>query len=291
MDGVSMVYTFDDPAAKDRRTTQYFEMIGNRAIYHEGWVAATRHSIPWLMVPLPPFNEDRWELYNVAEDFSQANDLAAQNPEKLKELQDLFAKEAVRNHVYPLDDRRTERFDAAIAGRPDLMGTRTSLTLGEGMTGISENAFINVKGRSYSVTADVEVPRGRAEGVLIAQAGRFGGWSLFMKDGRVHEVYNYGGLEWSKVSSSAALAPGRHTILYEFVYDGGKPGSGGVSRLSVDGKPAGEARVARTMPFLYSADEGVDVGMDNETTVTEDYKQGDNKFTGRIYSVIVDNKK
>ena len=291
MDGVSMVYTFDDPAAKDRRTTQYFEMFGNRAIYHEGWVAATRHSIPWLMVPLPPFNEDRWELYNVAEDFSQANDLAAQNPEKLKELQDLFAKEAVRNHVYPLDDRRTERFDAAIAGRPDLMGTRTSLTLGEGMTGISENAFINVKGRSYSVTADVEVPRGRAEGVLIAQAGRFGGWSLFMKDGRVHEVYNYGGLEWSKVSSSAALAPGRHTILYEFVYDGGKPGSGGVSRLSVDGKPAGEARVARTMPFLYSADEGVDVGMDNETTVTEDYKQGDNKFTGRIYSVIVDNKK
>ena len=143
------------------------------------------------------------------------------------------------------------------------MGTRTSLTLAEGMTGITENAFINIKGRSHSVTADVEVPRGGANGVIIAQAGRFGGWSLYMKDGRVHEVYNYGGLEWSTVSSPAALAPGRHTIRYDFVYDGGKPGSGGTSRLSVDGKPAGEARVARTMPFMYSADEGVDVGMDN----------------------------
>lgn len=291
MDGVSMVYTFDDAAAADRHTTQYFEMFGNRAIYHDGWVAATRHSIPWLMVPnLPPFDEDKWELYNVAEDFSEANDLAAQNPQKLKELQDLFSQEAIRNHVFPLDDRRAERFDARIAGRPDLIGSRTSLTLHEGMTGISENAFINVKGRSYTVTAEVDVPAGGANGVIIAQAGRFGGWSLYMKGGRVRHVYNFGGLELSTVSSPQALSPGTHTVVYEFVYDGGQPGSGGTSRLTVDGKAAGEVRVAHTMPFVYSADEGVDVGVDNETPVTDDYKQGDNKFTGRIRSVVVAQK-
>jgi len=291
MDGVSMMYTFADPKAKDRRTTQYFEMFGNRAIYHEGWVAATRHSIPWLMVPqLPPFDQDRWELYNVAEDFSQANDLAAKYPAKLKELQDLFVKEAIRNHVFPLDDRRAERFNAAIAGRPDLMGPRTSLTLYEGMTGITENAFINIKGRSHTITAEVEVPRDGSSGVIIAQAGRFGGWSLYMKDGRVHEVYNFGGLERFTVSSPQPLAPGRHTMRYDFIYDGGKPGSGGISRLSVDGQQVGEVRVPRTMPFAYSADEGVDVGTDNETPVTEDYKERDNKFTGKINKVTVEVK-
>jgi arylsulfatase len=290
MDGISMMYTFDDPAAADRRTTQYFEMFGNRAIYHDGWVAATRHSIPWLNVPLPSFDQDRWELYNIAEDFSEANDLAAKNPEKLKELQDLFTQEAIRNHVYPLDDRRVERFNAAIAGRPDLMGPRTSLTLHEGMTGITEGAFINIKGRSSAITAEIDVPKGGANGVIIAQAGRFGGWSLYMKNGRVHEVYNFGGLERFTVAAPAALAPGRHTVLYEFIYDGGTPGSGGTSKLSVDGKPVGETRVAHTMPFLYSADEGVDVGMDNETVVTDDYREGANKFTGRILKVTVEAK-
>jgi len=290
MDGVSMVYTFADPAAPDRRKTQYFEMFGNRAIYHEGWVAATRHSIPWLVAELPPFDKDRWELYHVAEDFSQADDLAAQNPQKLKELQEVFTREAIRNRVFPLDDRRVERFDARIAGRPDLVGSRTTLTLNEGMTGIAENAFINVKGRSYTVHAEIEVPPGGASGVILAQAGRFGGWSLYMKGGRVHEVYNFGGLERTTVSSPQALSPGRHTILYEFAYDGGKPGSGGTSRLSVDGKAVGEARVPRTMPFLYSADEGVDVGTDNETPVTEDYTQGATRFTGRIHKVTVETK-
>jgi arylsulfatase len=292
MDGISMVYTFADAKAPDRRKTQYFEMFGNRAIYHDGWVAATRHSIPWLMVPkLPSFDEDRWELYHIDEDFSEANDLAAQNPEKLKELQDLFTKEAIRNHVYPLDDRRSERFDAAIAGRPDLMGSRTSLTLHEGMTGIMENAFINVKGRSYSVTAELEIPQGGANGVILAQAGRFGGWSLYMKGGRVHEVYNYGGLEWTKVSSAQPLAPGRHTVLYEFLYDGGQHGAGGTSRLSIDGKQVGEAKVPRTMPFIYSGDEGADVGVDNETPVSDDYRQGNNRFTGRILKVTIEAQK
>jgi arylsulfatase len=265
-------------------------MFGNRAIYHDGWVAATRHSIPWLMVKLPPFDQDRWELYNVNEDFSEAKDLAAKYPEKLKELQDLFTQEAIRNHVYPLDDRRVERFDASIAGRPDLMGSRKSLTLYAGMTGVTENTFINIKGRSYTITADVEVPDGSAEGVIIAQAGRFGGWSLYVKAGRVYEVYNYGGLERTTVSSPEPLTPGRHTIGYDFVYDGGAPGSGGLSRLSVDGQPAGEMRVPRTMPFVYSGDEGVDVGTDNETPVTNDYPEGNNKFTGTILKVIVESK-
>ncbi len=289
MDGVSMVYTFADAGAADRRTTQYFEMFGNRAIYHDGWVAATRHSIPWLMAQNPPFDQDRWELYNVAQDFSEADDLAAQNPGKLKELQQLFAQEAIRNHVFPLDDRRAERFDAAIAGRPDLMGPRTSLTLYEGMTGIAENAFINIKGRSSAINAEVDVPA-RANGVIIAQAGRFGGWSLYMKDGRVHHVYNFGGLERSTVTAPAALTPGTHTVRYEFAYDGGQPGSGGLSRLTIDGNPVGEVRVPRTMPYAYSGDEGVDVGVDNETPVTEDYAQGENRFAGRILKVTVETK-
>jgi len=289
MDGISMMYTFADANAKDRRTTQYFEMFANRAIYHDGWVAATRHSIPWLMVAnLPAFDQDRWELYNVAEDFSEANDLAAQNPKKLKELQDLFTKEAIRNNVYPLDDRRAERFDPAIAGRPDIMGTRTSLTLHEGMKGMSENAFINVKGRSFSIDAEVEVPPAGANGVIVAQAGRFGGWSLYMKGGRAHFVYNYGGLERWTVSSPA-LAQGRHAIHYDFVYDGGAPGSGGLSRLSIDGKPANEGRVGHTMPFLYV--ENADVGVDDETPVTEEYGESPgNHFTGKIVKVVIEAK-
>jgi arylsulfatase len=288
MDGVSMLYTFDDAKAKDRHTSQYFEMFGNRAIYHDGWVAATRHSIPWLMVPLPPFTEDRWELYNVEEDFSQATDLAAKHPEKLKELQQLFVQEAIKNHVFPLDDRRSERFNATIAGRPDLVGDRKSLTLHEGMTGIMENAFINIKGRAHTITAEIDVPQNGANGVIICQAGRFGGWSLYMKDGRIHEVYNFGGLQRTTVSSPQALAPGRHTIVYQFTPDSAKPGDGGTSRLSVDGKQVGEAKVPRTMPFVYSADEGIDVGMDNETTVTEEYKERNNKFTGKIGKVTVE---
>jgi arylsulfatase len=288
MDGISMLYAAADAKAPGRRTTQYFEMFGNRAIYHDGWVGATRHSVPWVTGQLPPVANDRWELYNVNEDFSQANDLAAQNPAKLKELQAVFEKEAIRNRVYPIDDRRVERFDASIAGRPDLMGPRTSLTLYEGMTGLMENAFINVKGRSYTVTADVDVPSGGASGVIIAQAGRFGGWSMYMKGGRAHYVYNFGGLQRFTASSKAALTPGRHTIRYEFAYDGGAPGSGGNGRLLVDGQPVGEVRVLRTMPFAFSGDEGADVGTDNETPVTEEYAEGNNRFTGRIHKVTVE---
>jgi arylsulfatase len=290
MDGVSMLYSADDAKAADRRTTQYFEMFGNRAIYHQGWVAATRHSIPWLMVPLPPVKDDVWELYNVAEDFSEADNLAEKNPTKLKELQDVFMKEAVRNNVLPIDDRRSERFNPAIAGRPDLLGGRKSLTVYPGMTGMMENAFINVKGVHHAVTAEVELKDARTNGVIIAQAGYFGGWTLYFKGGKVHHEYNWFALERTNIASAAALAPGRHTIVYEFIPDEAKHGTGGKSILTVDGQKVAEGQIPKTQPFSFSGDEGADVGLDGETNVSNDYKQGDNAFGGRILKVTVEQK-
>jgi len=290
MDGVSILYSVDDSKAADRRTTQYFEMFGNRAIYHDGWVAAARHSIPWLAVPLPPLKDDTWELYHVAEDFSEANDLAAQNPAKLKELQDLFMKEGERNRVLPIDDRRVERFNPAIAGRPDLMGGRKSLTVYEGMTGMMENAFINVKSVYHRITAEVVVPDAKTDGVIIAQAGFFGGWTLYMKGGVVHHEYNWFGLERTNVASASALAPGKHTIVYEFIPDEAKPGAGGKSILMVDGKQVAEGHVPKTEPYAFSGDEGADVGVDGETPVSKDYKANDNKFAGKIIKVTVEVK-
>jgi arylsulfatase len=290
MDGVSMLYSVDNAKAADRRTTQYFEMFGNRAIYHEGWVAATRHSIPWLAVPLPPVKDDVWELYNVSEDFSEANDIAKEYPEKLKELQDVFMKEAIRNNVLPIDDRRSERFNPAIAGRPDLLGGRKTLTVYEGMTGMLENAFINVKGVPHTVTAEVVVNDAQTQGVIIAQAGFFGGWVLYMKDGVVHHEYNWFALERTNVAGTTALAPGKHTIVYEFIPDEAKPGTGGMSILSVDGKSVAKGHIPKTQPYAFSGDEGADVGVDGETNVSPDYKQGDNAFTGKIVRVTVEQK-
>jgi arylsulfatase len=287
MDGVSMLYTVADAKAADRRRTQYFEMFGNRAIYHEGWVAATRHSTPWVMVKNPPLSDDVWELYNVDQDFSQADDLAKANPEKLKELQAVFMREAERNHVLPIDDRRSERFDPRIAGRPDLLGGRTTMTVFDGMTGIMENAFINIKGVRHSVTAEVVVPDSKTEGVIIAQAGYFGGWALYMKGGRVLHDYNFFGLTHTKVASRAPLSPGKHTIVYEFVPDEAKPGTGGKSILSVDGQVVAEGHIPKTQPFAFSADEGVDVGVDNETMVSDDYEPGATDFKGEIVKVTV----
>jgi arylsulfatase len=242
------------------------------------------------MGKLPAVADDVWELYNVDEDFSQANNLAASNPEKLKELQDLFMKEAERNFVLPLDDRRSERFNPAIAGRPDLMGERKSLTVYDGMTGMMENAFINVKGVPHTVTAEIVIPDSKTAGVIIAQAGYFGGWALYMKGGKVHHEYNFFGLERTNVASKAALAPGKHTVVYEFIPDEAKPGTGGKSILSVDGQKVAEGQIPKTQPFFFSGDEGADVGLDGETAVSTDYKQGDNAFTGEIVKVTVATK-
>ena len=291
MDGVSMLYSVDDAKAPDQRTTQYFEMFGNRGIYHEGWVACTRHSIPWDMAAkIPPLTDDVWELYNVNEDFSQANNLAARNPDKLRELQAIFTKEAVRNHVLPIDDRRAERFNPAIAGRPDLLGGRKTLTVYPGMTGMLENAFINVKGVRHTVTADVELADPMTSGVIIAQAGYFGGWVVYMKEGKVHHEYNFFALERTNIAGDTALAPGKHTIHYEFIPDAARPGTGGKSILSVDGKQVAEGQIPKTQPFTFSADEGADVGVDGETNVSPDYKQNANAFTGKIIKVIVEQK-
>jgi len=200
-------------------------------------------------------------------------------------------KVAEKYHVLPIDDRRVERFNAAIAGRPDLMGNRTSLTLYPGMIGIMENAFINIKNRSFSMTSDVELPDGKANGVIICQAGRFGGWTLYMKGGALHHEYNYFGLEHTNIASSKSIAAGKHIIKYEFVFDGGKPGAGGQSILYVDGQKVAEGKIPKTEPYAYSGDEGVDVGMDNETPVSNDYKERDNKFTGAIKKITVDVKR
>jgi arylsulfatase A-like enzyme len=287
-EGVSLMYSFDAPKAADRHTKQYFEMFGNRAIYHDGWIAAAKHRTPWASAPDGPLDQDKWELYHVAEDFSQANDLAASNPGKLKELQALFIQEAIKHDVLPLDDRVFERFNASIAGRPDLMGDRTSLTVYPGMR-MTENAFINVKNRSHSITAEVEIPEGGADGVILAQGGRFAGWSLYMKDGKVSYVHNYVGLKRYTVTADKPLAPGKATIRYQFDYEGGETlGKGGTGTISVNGQKVAEGHIGNTTPFLFSADETADVGLDAATPVTEDYAEGKNAFTGRVEQVTVE---
>jgi arylsulfatase A-like enzyme len=288
IEGVSMLYTFADAKAKDRRKTQYFEIFGNRGIYHDGWLAHTVHRAPWESAPRKPFLEDKWELYHVDEDFSSANDLAAKNPGKLKELQELFLKEAVKNQVLPLDDRFLERMNAELVGRPDLMAGRTSLTVYEGMTGMTENVFINIKNRSHTVTTEVTIPKGGADGVILAQGGRFGGWSLYMKEGKPMYAYNFLGLKTYKVAATEALPAGKATIRFELAYDGPGLGKGGTGTILVNGKKVAQGKIDRTQSIAFSADEGADVGQDGETPVTDDYKDRDNKFTGKIQKVVIE---
>lgn len=288
IEGVSMAYTFDKPDAISTHKTQYFEIMGNRAIYQDGWFAGTIHRAPWERLPRRKLQEDIWELYDSRTDFSLSNDLAASNPAKLKELQGVFMKEAIKNRVLPLDDRVDERFNAATAGRPDLMGGRTSLTLSEGMVGMSENVFINIKNRSLSITADVEIPEGGANGVILVQGGRFGGWSLYLKEGKPTYCYNFVGLQEFKVSASEALASGKATIRMNFDYDGGGVAKGGTATILVNGKEVASGRIEHTQAAIFSADETAGVGLDDATPVTTDYKERDNSFTGKILKVTVD---
>ncbi|MFO0815764.1 MAG: arylsulfatase [Gemmatales bacterium] len=288
IDGVSMVYTFGDNQAASTHKTQYFEIFGNRGIYHDGWLAHTVHRAAWESKPRHPLLEDVWELYNVEKDFSCINNLAASNPAKLKELQELFLKEAVKNHVLPLDDRTLERTNAELVGRPDLMQGRNSLTLYEGMKGMTENVFIGTKNRSWTITADVTIPESGATGVLLAQAGSFGGWSLYLKEGKPTYAYNFLGLKLYKVASSKTVPAGKATIRFDFNYEGGGLGKGGIGIITVNGEKFAEGRIDHTQPMAFSADEGTDVGMDAETPVSDDYKQGDNKFTGKIHKIVVE---
>jgi arylsulfatase A-like enzyme len=284
--GVSMEYTFDDAKAKSRHTTQYFEIFGNRGVYKDGWLAGTVHRAPWEMKPRASLVDDKWELYNTENDFSLSKDLAAGNPDKLKAMQNAFMEEAIKYHVLPIDDRSIERLNAALVGRPDLMQGRKSLTVYQGMTGIMENVFINVKNRSHSIAADVTVPPKNANGVIICQGGRFGGWTLYLKNGRPIYTYNWVGLKRYTIASKQPIAPGKATVRYEFAYDGGM-GAGGTGTIFVNDKQVAQGRIDHTNAMAFSADEGADVGEDLETPVTEYYKQGDNKFAGKINQVTI----
>jgi len=284
--GVSMVYSFNDAKAKDRHPTQYFEIAGNRAIYHDGWLPGTVHRFPWEYAPHATLTTDKWELYDTRADFSLAHDLAAADPEKLKAMQDLFLEEAVLNHVLPIDDRSVERFDAKTAGRPDLMAGRTSLTLYPGMS-VNENSFINLKNASHTITAEVEIPEGDANGVILAQGGKFGGWSFYLKDGKPTYQYNFLGLARYKIISDKALPPGKATIRYEFTYDGGGLGKGGRGRILVNGEKVAEGHIDKTQCCLIALDETADVGRSNGTPVSTDYTNPF-VFTGTIDRVVVD---
>jgi len=290
MDGVSMVYSFNDAKAKDRHTTQYFEMFGNRAIYHEGWFARTIHRAPWEPKPRRALSDDIWELYDIRTDFSLVNDLAAKNPQKLAELQALFMKEAEKNHGLPIDDRVFERVNAELVNRPDLMAGRTSITLADGMTGMTENVFLNIKNKSKTITAEVEVPeKGDANGIVIVQGGRFGGWALYAKDGVPAYDYNFLGMNRTTVAGTEKLKPGKATIKFDFAYDGGGLGKGGTGTLYVNDQKVGEGRIERTQPMIFSADESTDVGIDLATPVVETIgSEAKSKFTGRIDKVTVE---
>jgi arylsulfatase len=289
IEGGSMSYTFDDPDAESRHTTQYFEIFGNRGIYQDGWTAVTHHSTPWLTREWPSFDEDDWELYDTEKDWSQAHDLSKKMPEKLRQMQYLFMIEAAKYGVFPLDDRRYERFNAAIAGRPDLPGDRKTMTFYAGMDTLMENTVLNVKNRSHTVTAEIEVSKGRTDGVIVAQGGRFAGWSLYVKDGKLKYCYNYFDVAYSYIEATKPLPAGTLNVRYHFDFDGGKPGAGGRLALYVNDERVGEGRIERTVPFVFSADETLDIGGDLAMPVTDDYPAGQgNRFRGSVRWVRID---
>ncbi|HEY9378151.1 MAG TPA: arylsulfatase [Jiangellaceae bacterium] len=286
LEGVSMAYSFDDAEAEERRTTQYFEMFCNRGIYHEGWTAVTRHSIPWVSTAMPAFDDDVWELYG-PDDWTQARDLSKEQPEKLAELQRLFLIEAGKYNVFPLDDRRFERFNPDLAGRPQLVRGNSQLLFG-GMGRLSENSVVAMKNKSHAITAQLDVPDAGANGVIVAQGGAFGGFALYLQDGKPAYCYNMFGLQRFKVYGADPIPPGEHQVRMEFTYDGGGVGKGGGVVLYLDGEQVGEGRVDATVPMLFSADETTDVGSDSATPVSDDYGPKDSAFTGRVRWVQFD---
>ncbi|HQZ66031.1 MAG TPA: sulfatase-like hydrolase/transferase, partial [Planctomycetaceae bacterium] len=288
MEGVSMIYTFDNPKAADRHLVQYFEIFGNRGVYYDGWFAGTLHRAPWEREPRRVLTEDIWELYHVAEDFSMATDVSAANPDKLKELQEVFLAEAVKYKVLPIDDRVLERVNSLLAGRPDIMAGRKSLTVYEGLGFLPENDFINTKNSSFDIVADVETKGAETSGVIVSQAGRFGGWSFFVKDGKPTYAYNFLGLESFTVRSDTALPAGKATVKLDFAYDG-KPklGAGGTATLYINDKQVGSGRIGRTQFAIWSADETANVGIDRETSVSPEYTEETSKFTGTIDKVTI----
>ena len=289
MEGTSMLYSFDDAQAQERHDVQYFEMFGNRGIYYRGWSAVTKHRTPWIPTAAGsiPFDKDVWELYDGAKDWTQARDLAKEMPEKLTQLHLMFAIEAVKYNVFPLDDRMVERIDPAISGRPALVKGNSQL-LFPGMGRLPEAAVVNIKNVSFSVTAEVTVTDHVAEGVIIAQGGRFGGWSLYAKDGKANFVYNYFGLESYCTQAEQPLPAGTHQVRAEFAYDGGGLGKGGNITLYYDGHDVGRGRIPHTQPLAFSAEETTDVGYESGSLVITDYPAHNGHFTGKIDWVQID---
>jgi arylsulfatase A-like enzyme len=286
IEGVSMAYAFNDAKAAEQHETQYFEMFGNRGIYHKGWTAVTRHKTPWILQgeATPAFDDDVWELYDTNKDWSQANDLSKQMPDKLHELQRLWLIEAVRNNVLPLDDNIGARMNSDLAGRPVLIKGKSQILFGS-MGRLSENSVLNLKNKSHSVTAEIVVPPTGAEGVIIAQGGNIGGWSLYAKGGKLKYCYNLLGIHQFYAESKDALPPGEHQVRMEFAYAGGGLGKGGTVSLYVDGKKVGEGKVAATAAMIFSADDGCDVGMDTGAPVSPEYGARGNEFNGVVKGV------
>jgi arylsulfatase len=283
-----MAYSFDDARAAERHTTQYFEMFCNRGIYHQGWTAVTRHGIPWVLVggEKPAFDDDVWELYDTTSDWTQCNDLSKEQPEKLAELQRLFLVEATKYNVLPLDDRVAERILAEMAGRPTLVQGDRQLLYG-GMRRLSENSIVSIKNKPHAVTAEIEVPDGGAQGVIIAQGGSIGGWSLYLKEGKPRYCYNLFGIQRFYVDSDSEVPPGTHQVRMEFDYAGPGLGKGGHVTLYLDGVKIGEGEVTATAAMIFSADDTCDVGRENGALVAEDYPVP-NAFTGEVNWVVID---
>jgi arylsulfatase len=287
IEGTSLVYSFDDGNAAEQHKVQYFEMFGNRGVYKDGWFARTVHRAAWEMKVRAPLTEDQWQLFNTNEDFSLANDVTEQYPEKLKEMQDLFMAEAEKYHVLPIDDRLLERTNAELMGRPTVMGDRNTVTYGEGMKGMGVDVFIDLRGKSYTITTEVAVDAG-GNGVIVCQGGRFGGLSFYMKKGKPAFSYNYLGLESFHVMADQPLKPGNYKLVFDFVSDGGL-GKGGIATILVNDNKVAEKRIEKTQPGIFSVDDLADIGLDEGTQVA-DYG-GSHKFTGKIEYVTIERKK
>src|SRR5712692_9887795 len=285
IEGVSMVYSFDNAKASSTHRTQYFEMFANRAIYSDGWVAATTPPLaPWAVGKTIDVDDYKWELYDVTKDFSEANNLAAQEPKKLHELQELFWIEAAKNNVLPLDNSKIERMN--VDNRPSLTRGRALFTYFPGMTRIPEGSAPSILNKSFKIGAEVEIPAAGTQGVLVTQGGRFNGWGLYLLAGKPVFHYNTVGVYRYPIVGPDQLSPGNHTILVDFSYDGGGLGKGGTATLMVDGKQVAQGRIERTIPFRISADETLDIGEDTGTPVSEDYHVPF-KFTGDLKKVAI----
>ena len=287
-EGVSMLYSFEDGKAAERHETQYFEIVGNRGIYHKGWTAVTKHRTPWDVgaIKTIPFDDDVWELYNTNADWTQAHDLAKKMPDKLHELQRLWLIEAAKYNVIPLDDRLVERFNPDIAGRPQLVRGNRQLLFG-GMKALSPHSIVNIMNKSHAITAEVVVPETGAQGVIVAWGGITGGFSLYAKSGKTKYCYNFCGVKHFFVEGTQVIPVGKHQVRMEFAYDGGGLAKGGTVSLFIDGQKGGEGRVEMTEPFALSG-ETVGVGMDGGSPASPDYGPRGNAFNGEVNWVEID---